>query len=71
MFMQLLVLFVLLLRVPAGVWLRLEKLVDVILLQLLVADFLEEVDRLDWSESLEEDALFFEIVSVVERPLRR
>lgn len=70
MLMQLLVLLVLLFRVSIWVWLCLKKLIDVVLLQLLVANLLEKVNRLNWSEPLQEDSLFFEIVSVVKWSLR-
>lgn len=68
--MQLLVLLEFLLWVPDWIRIRLKKLVDVILLKLLVANLLEEVNRLDWSKPLQEDGLFFEIVSVVKWSLR-
>ena len=70
MLMQLVVMLVFLLWIPDWIRLRLKKLVDVILLQLLVANLLEEVDRLDWSQPLQEDCLFFEVVSVVKWSLR-
>ena len=68
--MQLVVMLVFLLWIPDWIRLRLKKLVDVILLQLLVANLLEEVHRLDWSQPLQEDCLFFEVVSVVKWSLR-